>query len=199
MTNGASLSKIKKKLLPATDGQDVARLRTATVVSVNANGTLNLTLNGTTVSSVPRLAGAFAVAGSVVQVISYRGSLLVLGAVAPGPAGAMVKTGSATVGPLGINLTSFTAVVAFGVTFPAAPNVHVNLNSGAGPTPEQSRSPRPDSRSSDLAPALAQPGQASRPPTSGQRFTPRRRNHAHRNHSPNPHRLAQPERRGSLL
>jgi hypothetical protein len=134
MTNGASLSKIKKKLLPATDGQDVARLRTATVVSVNANGTLNLTLNGTTVSSVPRLAGAFAVAGSVVQVISYRGSLLVLGAVAPGPAGAMVKTGSATVGPLGINLTSFTAVVAFGVTFPAAPNVHVNLNSGAGPT-----------------------------------------------------------------
>lgn len=131
-TSGASLSKIKKKLLPAIDGQDVARLRTATVVSVNANGTLNLTLNGTTVSSVPRLAGAFALAGSVVQVLSYRGSLLVLGAVAPGPAGAMTKTGAATAGPAAA--TSFTTSVAFGVTFPVAPNVHLNMASAPGPT-----------------------------------------------------------------
>ena len=133
MTNGASLSKIKKKLLPTTDGQDVARLRTATVVSVNANGTLNLTLNGTTVSSVPRLAGAFALAGSVVQVVSYRGSLLVLGAVAPGPAGAMTKTGAFTAGP-SANTSFTTATIPFGVTFPVVPNVHLNMSSAPGPT-----------------------------------------------------------------
>lgn len=136
-TSGASLSKIKKKLLPATDGQDVARLRTATVVSVNANGTLNLTLNGTTVSSVPRVAGAFAIAGSVVQVLSYRGSLLVLGAVSPGPAGAMVKTGTvASAGPSASG--TFTSVVSFGVTFPAIPKVHVNCDTQAGPSAQWS-------------------------------------------------------------
>jgi H-type lectin domain-containing protein len=129
----SNLTKLKKKLIPPPDGQDVAKLRTATVTSVNSNGTLNIVLNGATVPSVPRLAGAFAVAGSVVQVLTYRGSLLVLGAVAPGPAGAMTKTGAVTAGPSAA--TSFTsAVVPFGVTFPAVPNVHLNMSSAPGTT-----------------------------------------------------------------
>lgn len=79
-TNGASLSKIKKKLLPATDGTDVLRLRTAVVSAIAADGTTSITLSGATVTNVPSLGGAVFAVGSVVQVASYRGSLLILGA-----------------------------------------------------------------------------------------------------------------------
>jgi hypothetical protein len=128
----SNLTKLKKKLIPPPDGQDVAKLRTATVAAVNVNGTLNIVLNGATITNVPRLAGAFAVSGSVVQVLSYRGSLLVLGAVAPGPAGAMQKTGETTTGPSAA--TSFSTVVNFGVTFPGVPYVGVNLRLAPGTT-----------------------------------------------------------------
>lgn len=126
----ANLTKLRKKLIPPPDGQDVAKLRTAVVAAVNSNGTLNITLNGATITNVPRLGNAYAVVGGSVQVISYRGSLLVLGMVSPGPAGALVKTGTATVGPSAA--TSFSTAVNFGVTFPAAPSVMVNL-AGSGP------------------------------------------------------------------
>lgn len=79
-TSGASLSKIKKKLLPNTDGTDVLRLRSAVVAAIGADGTVDITLSGATVTGVPVLGGAVFAVGSVVQVASYRGSLLILGA-----------------------------------------------------------------------------------------------------------------------
>lgn len=75
------LSKIKEKLNPTPDGQDVTRLRTGVVTAVNANGTVDITLSGVTMSGVPRLIGATVVVGQAVQIASYRGSLLVLGGV----------------------------------------------------------------------------------------------------------------------
>lgn len=123
-----------KKLVPEDDGEDFLRLRVGTVNAVNANGTLDITMSsGVIVPSVPKLATAYAPVGAVVQMISFRGSLMVIGAVGSGAAnGAMVKTGSASGGPSAA--TSWTLAVNYGVTFPAVPNVHVNLNNGAGAT-----------------------------------------------------------------
>jgi hypothetical protein len=126
------LTQIKKKILPPQDGQDDVKLRTATVSAVNSNGTVDLTMNGVSVPGVPRLNGALASVGAVVQVLSYRGSLLVIGTTSSGPGGAVVKTGSTTAGPTA--QTSFTVAVNYGVTFPGLPNVHINLNNGAGAT-----------------------------------------------------------------
>lgn len=78
-TNGAALSKIKKKLLPPIDGQDVLRLRSAVVAAIAADGTLTITLSGASIAGVSVLGGAVFAVGSVVQVLSYRGSLLVIG------------------------------------------------------------------------------------------------------------------------
>ena len=75
-------TKIKKKLIPTPDGQDVLRLRTGTVSALNANGTVSVTLNGATVTNVPVLSGALVLVGAVVQMLSYRGSLLVIGVTA---------------------------------------------------------------------------------------------------------------------
>lgn len=77
--NTARLSKIKKQLIGEDDGQDVLRLRTATVSAVNADGTASIVLNGVTVTSVPVLMGAVVTASAVVQVLSYRGSLIIIG------------------------------------------------------------------------------------------------------------------------
>jgi hypothetical protein len=79
VTTSSNLTKLRKKLIPQPDGQDVLRLRTAVISSVNANGTANLTLNGASVPSVPALGSAALWAGSTVQVLSYRGSLLIIG------------------------------------------------------------------------------------------------------------------------
>lgn len=125
-----NLTKLKRKLIPPIDGQDVLRLRTAVVTAVNSDGTLDITLAGEAVTSVPRLGSAWAAVDSVVQVATYRGSLLVLGVTSPGPAGALVKTGSITGGPSAS--TVFTQAVAFGLTFPGIPSVVVNLDTGAG-------------------------------------------------------------------
>jgi hypothetical protein len=129
---GTNLSKLRKKLIPVPDGQDDTKLRTAVVTAVNSDGTLDLTLSGVAVLAVPRLGSAWAAVGSVVQVLSYRGSLLVLGVVSPGPAGDLTKTGSVSTGPSAA--TSFTTVVNFGVTFPGLPSVMINLATSAGST-----------------------------------------------------------------
>jgi hypothetical protein len=94
---GTNLSKLRKKLVPSPDGQDWTKLRTAVVTAVNTDGTLDLTLSGVSVTNVPRLTGAYAIAGSVVQVLSYRGSLLVLGLTA----GAKLAAGRSRSPPLG--------------------------------------------------------------------------------------------------
>lgn len=128
-------TKLRNKLNPESQvgGDPGLQLRVGTVSAVNANGTVSLTMaDGTVVPNVSRLGNAVAYVGAVVQVLTYRGSLLVLGPTSSGPAGGMMKTGATTTGPTAA--TSFSTVVAFGVTFPAIPNVHVNLNGGAGAT-----------------------------------------------------------------
>jgi hypothetical protein len=79
MTTSINLSKIKKKLNPEPDGQGLLRLQSATVSAMAADGTVDITLNGATVTDVPVLGSARFVNGQAVQVLSYRGSLLVLG------------------------------------------------------------------------------------------------------------------------
>lgn len=125
-------TKLRRKLIPDRDGEPHTYLRTGTVDAVNSDGTLDILMaSGVIVPDVPKLATAYAPDGAVVQMISIRGSLLVIGAVGGNAAmGAMVKTGTTTTGPSGT--ISYTAAVSFGVTFPAVPNVHVNLNSGSG-------------------------------------------------------------------
>lgn len=75
-------TKLLEKLSPQPDAEDILRLRVGTVLAVNADGTLNLTVSEITVEDVPKLSGTSAPVGAVVQVITYRGSMLVIGAVA---------------------------------------------------------------------------------------------------------------------
>lgn len=80
----ARLSKIRRQLLGEQDGQDVTRLRVGIVTAVNTDGTCDVTISGTTVPGVPRLVEASVSIGSIVQMISYRGSLLIIGRAASG-------------------------------------------------------------------------------------------------------------------
>lgn len=86
------LSKIKTKLNPPMDGQDVLRLKTGVVTAISSNGSITVTLNGTSVSDVPVLSGALLLVGSVVNLLSYRGSLLALGVTASSKQ-AIIKSG----------------------------------------------------------------------------------------------------------
>ena len=75
-------TKLLEKLSPKPDGEDKLRLRTGTVTTVNANGTLDITMSdGTLLPNVNKLVTAYAPAGSVVQMIVFRGALLVIGAI----------------------------------------------------------------------------------------------------------------------
>lgn len=75
-------SGLREKINPDRDGQDVLQLRTATVSAIGTNGKVSITLNGVTVTDVPYLVSSGIVVGTVVQVLVYRGSLLVIGAAA---------------------------------------------------------------------------------------------------------------------
>lgn len=81
------LSQIKKKLQPVQDGQDTLRLRTGVVSAVNANGTVDVVLSGVTMTNLPRLSESVVGVDEPVQILSYRGSLLVIGGVASNDAG----------------------------------------------------------------------------------------------------------------
>lgn len=72
-------SKLLDKLLPPPDGEDMARVRTGIVDAVNTDGTVDVGISGLVVPDVPRLAGAPMVAGTVVNILVWRGGLLVLG------------------------------------------------------------------------------------------------------------------------
>lgn len=74
------LTQIKKKILPPQDGQDELKLRVGTVQAIGSDGTVTVTLSGVNVPGVAVLSGAAFAVGTVVQVLSYRGSLLVIGA-----------------------------------------------------------------------------------------------------------------------
>ncbi len=60
------------------------RLRTGVVTALNSTGTVDLTLGGGTVPAVPVLDGVVLAVGAVVQVLSARGTLLVIGGVSAG-------------------------------------------------------------------------------------------------------------------
>jgi hypothetical protein len=83
MAGSIDYNKLLAKLDPQPGGEDTARMRTGIVDAVNANGTVDLAISGIVVPDVPRLEGSVAAVNTVVQVISYRGSLLVIGSVAP--------------------------------------------------------------------------------------------------------------------
>lgn len=74
-------TKLLKKLSPERDGEPPAHLRTGVIDTVNSDGTVDVVMSGVTLTSVPKLESAIVSAGDNVQMISFRGSLLVLGRV----------------------------------------------------------------------------------------------------------------------
>lgn len=77
-------TRLRDKLNPTSQigGVDELRLRVGVVAALNSNGTVELTISETTVSSVPVLNGVPLFVGSVVQLLAYRGTMLILGTVA---------------------------------------------------------------------------------------------------------------------
>lgn len=93
------LSKIKTKLNPPMDGQDVLRLRTATVAARDSStGRVSITLNGATITDVPALGDAAFSVGTIVQVLSYRGSMLIIGGSSVATAQPVEATGNTSNG-----------------------------------------------------------------------------------------------------
>jgi hypothetical protein len=74
-------TRLLQKLDPQVDGEDVTRLRKGVVDAVNADGTVDLVISGIVIPGVPVLKSAVVSVDQVVQVLTSRGSLLVLGAV----------------------------------------------------------------------------------------------------------------------
>lgn len=75
-------TRILKDIVPEQDGPGDVHRRKFTVASINVDNTVNLTDGaGTSIPSVPVLAGAQLTIGSNVQVMTERGAMLVLGKV----------------------------------------------------------------------------------------------------------------------
>ena len=80
------------KLIPVADGQDVLRLRTGLVMAINSDGTLDVAISGVTVEDIPVLGdNSGFIVSQPCQVLTYRGSLLVLGQVGSGTAGPVTR------------------------------------------------------------------------------------------------------------
>lgn len=79
-------TKILKQIVPDEDGPGPVYRRKATVVAVNGDGTVDVSLNDVTIGSVPVLAGAQVAVGVNIQLLSERGELLALGKVGAGVA-----------------------------------------------------------------------------------------------------------------
>jgi len=129
------LSKIKKKINPTPDGQDVLRLRTAVIAARDAStGRVSITLNDALVTDVPVLGAAVFTVGTSVQVLSYRGSLLILGGSNAASAVPVEATGNTTLGST--TSTSFTNSLTttgvHGVAFIAPPSGIVQIFGRAG-------------------------------------------------------------------
>ena len=131
------LTKIKKKLNPPPDGQDVAKLRAATVSAIDsATGAVSIVMNSATLENVPVLGSARFVVGTPVQVLSYRGSLLVIGASGGVVSQPVQLTGSTSNGnTTSISfVNSLTGTGVHGVAFIAPPSGRVQVfgRSGGG-------------------------------------------------------------------
>ena len=113
------LTQIKKKILPPQDGQDELKLRVGVVSAIDSTtGTVTVTLSGVAVPGVNVLNGAIFAVGSVVQIVSYRGGMLVLGTSGGGDYGerTFVKSGDQTW------TANATLADVTGMAFPAQPN-----------------------------------------------------------------------------
>jgi hypothetical protein len=78
---GIDYTKLIEQINPAPDGEDWTRLRVGTVVQLYQAGYADVAISGVTVPGVPVLAGVSVTTGAVVQILTHRGSMLVLGAV----------------------------------------------------------------------------------------------------------------------
>lgn len=121
-----------KKLNPEYEvgGDPGLRLRVGTVTTLASDGSVDLTMaDGAVVPDVPVLGGAFFAVGTVVQVLSYRGSMLVLGgsgAVSSQPVELVsVSAGNGTTTSVTFTNTLIVTppvVATFGVAFIAPPS-----------------------------------------------------------------------------
>lgn len=75
-------TKLRQKLAPEDQvgGDPGLQLRVAVIQAIASDGTVTITLAGTNIPGVSVLNSAVFAVGTVVQVLSYRGALLVLGA-----------------------------------------------------------------------------------------------------------------------
>src|SRR6188508_1316671 len=79
---GIDYTKLRQKLTPEDQvgGDPGLQLRVGTIQAIASDGTVTLNLSGVNITDVNVLDGAVFSVGTVVQVLSYRGSLLVIGA-----------------------------------------------------------------------------------------------------------------------
>lgn len=93
-------TKLRRKLAPESQigGDPGLQIRVGTIAAINSDGTVTLTFSGVNVPGVNVLSGAIFGVGSVVQVLSFRGSMLVLGASGQGDHAerTIVKSGDQT-------------------------------------------------------------------------------------------------------
>lgn len=75
-------TRIIDQIMPKAGGEDVLRLRGATVDAVNSDGTVDIIISGIVVPNVVRLSNAAVTVGESVQVLVHRGLMLVLGPIA---------------------------------------------------------------------------------------------------------------------
>lgn len=82
-------TKLLRKIKPEdqVSGDPGLELRAGIIDSAGTAGTYNVLMSGVLVPNVPRLQGAGVQVGAVVQMLSYRGSLLIIGQPAVGSAG----------------------------------------------------------------------------------------------------------------
>jgi hypothetical protein len=126
-------TRLRKKLIPEPDGEPHIVMRTGTISQVNANGTVDLQMSdGTIVPGVSRLVGAYTPVGAVVQVLSFRGSLLVIGGSATNSSQVLpMQAGTHNV-TMGASATTFSSAVVFPEAYPGGVTPHVRLNHSDG-------------------------------------------------------------------
>jgi hypothetical protein len=127
------LVKVLNKISPVPDGEDEVRLRTGVVSAVNS-GTVDLTLSGAVFPGVPVLDGVSLAVGSVVQVLSSRGYLLVIGGTSAGNSTKVENYLATNVTTASTTYTPFTTTNIHGVVFvaPASGAVKITLQGWLG-------------------------------------------------------------------
>lgn len=109
-------------------------MRTATIAAVSSTGAVTLNISGGQISSgVGVLKSYTPIVGDTVAVFRQDSSWLVLGSIAA----ALIASRGELTGTASVSFTSLTSTfvsVSFGATFPAAPAVTTNIDSGSGPT-----------------------------------------------------------------